>query len=55
MFHRDRDRALDSLTLLEKVDADVLLPGHGPVLRTTVGAAVDHARELAGPVRSAGR
>jgi glyoxylase-like metal-dependent hydrolase (beta-lactamase superfamily II) len=46
MFHRDRARALDSLTALEKLDADVLLPGHGPVVRTTIAVAVEHAREL---------
>ena len=47
MFHRDRTRALDSLTVLEELEADVLLPGHGPVLRSTVAVAVEHARELA--------
>ncbi|MFF7145079.1 MBL fold metallo-hydrolase [Streptomyces nodosus] len=47
MFHHDRSRALDSLGALEELDADVLLPGHGPVVRTTARAAVQHARELA--------
>ncbi|MFC3574103.1 MBL fold metallo-hydrolase [Streptomyces yaanensis] len=47
MFHRDRARALDSLTALDRLDADVVLPGHGPVVHTSVGAAVEHARELA--------
>lgn len=46
MFHRDRARALDSLTALEKLDAGILLPGHGPVVRTAIGDAVEHAREL---------
>ncbi|MFI9645321.1 MBL fold metallo-hydrolase [Streptomyces sp. NPDC052040] len=53
MFHRDRARALDSLTVLAELDADVLLPGHGPIIRTSVAAAVERARELAaedGPV-----
>ncbi|MFD1657581.1 MBL fold metallo-hydrolase [Streptomyces caeni] len=47
MFHRDRARALDSLTALEGLDADVLLPGHGPLIGTAVATAVEHARELA--------
>ncbi|GAA2416274.1 MBL fold metallo-hydrolase [Streptomyces glaucosporus] len=48
MFHHDRAHALDSLTALEGLGADVLLPGHGPVHRGPVRAAVHHARELAG-------
>ncbi|WP_055495421.1 MBL fold metallo-hydrolase [Streptomyces sp. TP-A0356] len=47
MFHRDRGRALDSLSALEGLDAGILLPGHGPVIHTAVGTAVAHARELA--------
>ncbi|WTA87415.1 MBL fold metallo-hydrolase [Streptomyces antimycoticus] len=31
MFHTDRARALDSLVLIESLDADLVLPGHGPV------------------------
>ncbi len=30
MFHSSRAEALESLDLIEGVDADVLLPGHGP-------------------------
>ncbi|GAA2434126.1 MBL fold metallo-hydrolase [Streptomyces macrosporus] len=48
MFHHDRARALASLAALEELDADVLLPGHGPVHRGSPRAAVRHARELAG-------
>ncbi|WP_338703281.1 MBL fold metallo-hydrolase [Streptomyces sp. Q6] len=48
MFHTDRSRALDSLDLLEGMEADVLIPGHGPVhrgqVREAVSAARDHAR-----------
>ena len=47
MFHRDRARALASLAAFEGLDADVLLPGHGPVVDAPVAAAVEHARELA--------
>ncbi|MEU9368551.1 MBL fold metallo-hydrolase [Streptomyces avermitilis] len=48
MFHHDRDRAHGSLAALGRLDADVLLPGHGPVLDSPVERAVQHARELAG-------
>jgi glyoxylase-like metal-dependent hydrolase (beta-lactamase superfamily II) len=60
MFHTDRDRALDSLSAFEGgaasggigpvdgvADADVLVPGHGPVHRGGVTAAVASARERA--------
>ncbi|WP_121714509.1 MBL fold metallo-hydrolase [Streptomyces sp. E5N91] len=47
MFHSDRDRALDSLSLLEGVDADVLLPGHGPVYRGSAKEAAATAAERA--------
>ncbi|WP_425423631.1 MBL fold metallo-hydrolase [Streptomyces megasporus] len=53
MFHHDRARALASLATLEELDADVLLPGHGPVHRGAVRAAVRHAREQAGPAAPA--
>lgn len=45
MFHHERSRAVDSLRLIEALDADVLLPGHGPVHRGPVGAAAQQARE----------
>ncbi|MZD07747.1 MBL fold metallo-hydrolase [Streptomyces sp. SID5785] len=47
MFHADRARALGSLDVLGALDADVVLPGHGPVHRGPVGAAADRARERA--------
>ncbi|MFF3606851.1 MBL fold metallo-hydrolase [Streptomyces sp. NPDC002463] len=47
MFHTDRSRALDSLALIEAVDADVLLPGHGPVHRGAAKRAAETAREHA--------
>lgn len=47
MFHRDRGRALDSLTALEELTAEVLLPGHGPAVHLNAVAAVAHARDLA--------
>ncbi|MFE7332261.1 MBL fold metallo-hydrolase [Streptomyces sp. NPDC057565] len=47
MFHTDRSRALDSLALIENVDADVLLPGHGPVHHGSAEKAALAAREHA--------
>ncbi|KUO07480.1 MBL fold metallo-hydrolase [Streptomyces sp. DSM 15324] len=47
MFHHERARAVTSLDLIEGLDADVLLPGHGPVHRGSVKAAARHARERA--------
>ncbi|MCM3298380.1 MBL fold metallo-hydrolase [Streptomyces pseudogriseolus] len=47
MFHTDREQALTALSLLEPVDADVVLPGHGPLHRGIVKEAVLHARERA--------
>ncbi|GAA0478641.1 MBL fold metallo-hydrolase [Streptomyces olivaceiscleroticus] len=47
MFDTDRARALESLSIVEKLDADVVLPGHGPVHRGEAAAAARHARELA--------
>ncbi|MGX1364855.1 flavorubredoxin [Streptomyces canus] len=47
MFHTDREQALAALSLLEPVEAGVVLPGHGPLLRGTVQEAVVHARERA--------
>ncbi|MFI6874534.1 MBL fold metallo-hydrolase [Streptomyces sp. NPDC050400] len=47
MFHTSRAEALESLDLIEGVDADVLLPGHGPVHRGPVRAAAAAAREHA--------
>ncbi|MBO1334352.1 MBL fold metallo-hydrolase [Streptomyces sp. VRA16 Mangrove soil] len=53
MFHTDRSRALHSLELLEAVEADVILPGHGPAHRGNVKQAAVRARELA--AREGGR
>jgi len=47
-FHHDRAEALASLRAMEHTDADVLLPGHGPVYEGLADAAVQHARRLAG-------
>ncbi|MFJ3334668.1 MBL fold metallo-hydrolase [Streptomyces sp. NPDC086766] len=49
MFHHERARALASLDMLEGLDGDVLLPGHGPVHRGPVRQAVRRARERALP------
>ncbi|WP_233221795.1 MBL fold metallo-hydrolase [Streptomyces carminius] len=48
MFDHDRERAVASLAVLERVDAGVLLPGHGPVHRGPVREAARCARESAG-------
>lgn len=47
MFHTDRSRALRSLEILEGIDADVVLPGHGPAYRGSVAQAAARAREHA--------
>ena len=47
MFHHERARAVASLDLLEKLQADVLLPGHGPVHHGSVREAAQQARERA--------
>ncbi|WP_328504466.1 MBL fold metallo-hydrolase [Streptomyces sp. NBC_00457] len=47
MFHHDRSRAVSSLEILEGLDGDVLVPGHGPVHRGPVREAARHARERA--------
>jgi glyoxylase-like metal-dependent hydrolase (beta-lactamase superfamily II) len=47
MFHHDRARALASLDVIAELDADVLLPGHGPVHRGLVKEAARQARERA--------
>ena len=43
-FNRDRPAAIGSLDVLEKVDADLLLPGHGEPWRGSVSEAVSQAR-----------
>lgn len=47
MFHHERARALASLDILEGLDADVLLPGHGPVHHGPLRQATQQAREHA--------
>ncbi|WP_067397347.1 MBL fold metallo-hydrolase [Streptomyces sp. F-3] len=47
MFHHERAQALASLAVLERLDADVVLPGHGPAHRGPVRQAVRRAREHA--------
>jgi glyoxylase-like metal-dependent hydrolase (beta-lactamase superfamily II) len=46
MFDAERDQSLAALRHIEGLAADVLLPGHGPVHRGPVRAAVQRAREL---------
>ncbi|MET9736123.1 MBL fold metallo-hydrolase [Streptomyces sp. NPDC006458] len=47
MFHHERARALGSLETIAGLDADLLLPGHGPVHRGSVPTAARQARALA--------
>ncbi|MCK1820204.1 MBL fold metallo-hydrolase [Streptomyces sp. XM83C] len=47
MFHHQWERTVASLDVLEKLDADVMLPGHGPLRRGPVREAAQRARELA--------
>ncbi|MET7684978.1 MBL fold metallo-hydrolase [Streptomyces sp. NPDC005423] len=47
MFHHERDRTVASLAVLETLDADVLLPGHGPAHDGPVRDAARRAREQA--------
>lgn len=47
MFHTDTARALDSLAMIEHVDAGVLLPGHGHVHHGSAKEAALTARERA--------
>ncbi|MEV5319919.1 MBL fold metallo-hydrolase [Streptomyces sp. NPDC052687] len=47
MFHHERARAVASLDVLAGLDADVLLPGHGPVHRGPVRDAARQAAERA--------
>ena len=45
MFQKDRAGTLASLSVLAETDADVLIPGHGPVHRGSVRAAVGRVVE----------
>ncbi|WP_116244478.1 MBL fold metallo-hydrolase [Nocardiopsis sp. FIRDI 009] len=44
IFHHDRDRMLAALDTIAGLDADLLLPGHGPLTRTPTAEAVRAAR-----------
>lgn len=44
-FNTSNDQALRSLSALERVDADALLPGHGEPWRDGVSAAIERVRE----------
>ncbi|MEU6556507.1 MBL fold metallo-hydrolase [Streptomyces sp. NPDC046915] len=47
MFHHERARAVSSLETIERLDGDILLPGHGPVHHGPVPEAARLARERA--------
>ncbi|MCG7209666.1 MULTISPECIES: MBL fold metallo-hydrolase [Streptomyces] len=47
MFHHERARAVASLDVIGALDADALLPGHGPLHRGSVKAAAQQARDRA--------
>ncbi|MEO9137666.1 MAG: MBL fold metallo-hydrolase [Jatrophihabitans sp.] len=47
MFNHSQEDALRALDPLESLDADLLLPGHGPVHRGPIAGAVATARERA--------
>lgn len=44
MFHHDRPRALEALMVIADIDADVVLPGHGPAHHGSAREAVAAAR-----------
>ena len=45
-FSHDQARTVAALDTLAALDADVVLPGHGPVVRQDIAAATTHARSL---------
>jgi glyoxylase-like metal-dependent hydrolase (beta-lactamase superfamily II) len=47
MFDKDRARTRESLRIIEKLEGDTLLPGHGPLHRGSVRAAAQLAHERA--------
>jgi glyoxylase-like metal-dependent hydrolase (beta-lactamase superfamily II) len=44
-FSADREQALQSLSRLENLDAQFVLPGHGAIWREGIGAAVERVRK----------
>lgn len=46
-FTADAHEALGSLRRLESLDANDVLPGHGPIWRAGIGSAVEHVRRNA--------
>lgn len=44
LFNHDQDGCVRSLDALAMLDAEVLLPGHGPVWRGSIREAADTAR-----------
>ncbi|MEV7740008.1 MBL fold metallo-hydrolase [Streptomyces sp. NPDC088921] len=55
MFHANRDRALTSLVALGGIDADTILPGHGPAHYGSVKEAAAQALQRAEPSAVFGR
>ncbi|KXX58785.1 MBL fold metallo-hydrolase [Rhodococcus sp. LB1] len=47
-FDHDRGMAAESLRIIGELDADILLPGHGPIHRGSVAEAAATARERGG-------
>src|SRR5690606_31598984 len=48
MFHHDEATARESLRVLAEVDAEILLPGHGPSWSGSPARAVEQALTLRG-------
>lgn len=46
-WSHDQDEAIDSLSELRNLDADMFVPGHGPVWRGPINGALDMALEQA--------
>jgi glyoxylase-like metal-dependent hydrolase (beta-lactamase superfamily II) len=46
-FHHERDKALAALRTVEEIDADVLLPGHGPAHHGSAAEAAERAHRAA--------
>jgi len=47
-FDHDRGAAAESLRIIGELDADILLPGHGPIHHGSVAEAAATARERVG-------